>query len=243
MGHMAVPLSYDGLYTLRITPSLVQTNTLLLTASDALGNLIDRPTIDEEDAAPVYSVELQGASSSSATASPSPSPSGQALAAAGGSSAPSVEASSTAISSLHLLDPLSDAKLATAFSVTPNKLRHVQLHNPPLLAVLKNKSLLSFEWAFHYEDSRFAWGRSRDTVSLSTRDTGYTCKMARKPDPDVTVAVYKPAKKGNLLQILDYNLNRFTFEDRKATPVATPVATPTDGRIQLSRRPYTGAGC
>lgn len=100
---------------------------------------------------------------------------------------------------LHVVDPVTQTKLSTVSSSAPNKLRHVQLHNPETIVEFKNKTLLSFEWKFEWEDMRFAWNRSRDT--LSTRDSGYTLKLGRKPDPDIAVAQYKLHKRGNLIQM------------------------------------------
>jgi len=175
---MAVPLSYDGLYTLRIVPSLVQKNTLLLHPTDSVGNMLKRPTIDEQDDDPVYSVELQSADS------PASEPG---AAAAVSSTPPPTTIDVNAISAIHLLDPLSDTVLSTSTSLTPNKFRQVQLHNPSLAVELKNKSFFSYEWVFRFEDATLSWGRSRDT--LSTTNTGYSCKISRKPDPDIEVAV------------------------------------------------------
>ena len=118
--------------------------------SDAVGNLLSRPEIDEPDAPPLYSVQLISDSGS-----------------------------------LDLLDPLSASVLTSTTSLAANKLRQITLHNPTQTVELKNKSLISYSWVFDWEGSRYVWNRSRDTIS--TRDSGYTCKLDRKPDPDVDV--------------------------------------------------------
>jgi hypothetical protein len=89
----------------------------------------------------------------------------------------------SAAQTLNVVDPLSGSSLVTVESVVPNKLRSIKLHNPEAVIELKNKTLLSFDWSFKWQDMKFSWNRSRD--ALSTRDDGYTLKVSRKPDPDI----------------------------------------------------------
>ena len=142
----------NAVYTLKAAASLVNKDTLDLLPTDAVGNLLARPEIDDPDAPPAYSIDHSESSR------------------------------------LSIVDPLSASELSTVTALTHNKLRLVQLHNPDANIEFKNRSLLSFEWEFYWqEDMRFSWSRSRD--SLSTRETGFVCKLARKPDPDVSVLV------------------------------------------------------
>lgn len=160
---------YDGLFTLKCCTSIVPGHGLLdLREADSVGTLLHRPEIDAEDPEPLYSLSIDGSSTSSPSTS---SPSGE----------------EPSLPTLYLIDPLSKSPLASVATLSPNKLRLVTLHNPTSHIELKNKSLLSYEWSFVYQDCKFIWNRSRD--SLSTRDSGYTCKLVRKPDPDVAVAV------------------------------------------------------
>lgn len=79
---------------------------------------------------------------------------------------------------MHLIDPLSGGILATTTSLSPNKLRLITLLNPTTRIELKNKSLISYEWRFHWADDwKFAWHRSRD--SLSTSSSGYTLRWVK----------------------------------------------------------------
>jgi hypothetical protein len=89
--------------------------------------------------------------------------------------------------SIQIIDALSSSLLSSTTSVSVNKLRTLTLYAPTLCVDFKNKSLISFGWLFQWEGMRFIWGRSRDT--LSTSNTGYTLKLDRRPDPDITVAV------------------------------------------------------
>lgn len=136
-------VTYDGLYTLRCTPSnnlTEQETTTELFESDGVGNPLTRPEIDEPDAAPAYLVKMDLDSQA-----------------------------------MHLIDPLSDSILSTTTTLSTNKLRLITLHNPTLRIEMKNKSLISYEWAWRWgEDWRLIWNRNRD--SLSTRDSGFTLR-------------------------------------------------------------------
>lgn len=87
---------------------------------------------------------------------------------------------------LSLIDPLSGGILSSTTTTSANRTRMVQLHNPEATIELRNKTLISFEWSFRWEDVRYSWHRDRE--SISTRNSGYTCRMSRKPDPDVNIA-------------------------------------------------------
>lgn len=147
----APPTTYEALYTLKGTASLVNKDNLDLLPTDSIGNLLQRPEIDDADAPPAYSVDY------------------------------------SELGRLSILDPLSSSALSTVTSLSPNRLRLVQLHNPDAAIELKNKSLIGFEWTFEWQDMRFAWSRIRE--SLSTRETGFMCKISRKPDPDIACVV------------------------------------------------------
>lgn len=90
--------------------------------------------------------------------------------------------------SIQVIDSLSSSLLSSTLSVSNNKLRLITLHNPTSRLELRNKSLISFSWIFDWQDMRFSWGRSRDT--LSTSNSGYTLKLDRgSDDPDVAIAM------------------------------------------------------
>jgi hypothetical protein len=112
--------------------------------------------------------------------------------------------------SIQLVDPLSQAIFAAATSPSPtSKSKTIELYNPPAVVELRYTGTISFKWGFKWEDHDFEWRREE-------------CFMIRKPDPPVLVAVTKepPGKlKTALVQILDYNLNRFDIDDRKGLEI------------------------
>lgn len=146
--------TYDGLYTLRAAPSLVERETVDLFPCDSAGQPLHRPEIEEADPPAAYALSMHHEK-------------------------PGI---------MSLVDPLSGSILCSTITISQNRMRCMQLHNPSANVELKNKTLMSFEWAFRWEDMRFAWQRDRETIS--TRNSGYMCKLSRKPDPDIVVASY-----------------------------------------------------
>jgi len=116
---------------------------------------------------------------------------------------------------VELYDPISESLLITATSPSvTSKFRTLELCNPTTVVELKYTGTLSFRWGFKWEQHEFEWKREE-------------CFMVRKPDPPVLVAVTKePAGriKTTVVQILDYNLNRFDIEDRKGLEIVILTA-------------------
>lgn len=84
------------------------------------------------------------------------------------------------------------------------------LHNPDTLIELKNTAKIGFEWCFEYEGETYRW--SRDNAFQKD----LSCKMLRKPDPSIAIALYSNRDKTtHSLSILDYNVERTNVKDRK----------------------------
>lgn len=97
------------------------------------------------------------------------------------------------------------------------KQRTLNLYNPSLELAFEMSGSLTFEWSFSFEDYRFRW--RRETFSGSD----YICSIERKPDPSVEVCVARHPSKGGkegIIQLLDYNLERFRIQDLKGLEIA-----------------------
>lgn len=116
---------------------------------------------------------------------------------------------------IEVYDSLSESLLASVSAPSPtSKHKTLQLHNPDSIVELKSTGVLTFKWAFRWEDHDFEWKREE-------------CFMVRKPDPAVLVAQTKepPGKlQTRNVQILDYNINRFDFNDRKGLEITILTA-------------------
>lgn len=116
---------------------------------------------------------------------------------------------------IEVYDPLSQSLLITASAPSAtSKTKVLQLHNPSAAVELKYTGRISFRWGFKWEEHEFEWKREE-------------CFMIRKPDPPVLVALTRePAGriKTTVVQILDYNLNRFDIEDRKGLEIVMLTA-------------------
>ncbi|KAL7009691.1 hypothetical protein EMMF5_000599 [Cystobasidiomycetes sp. EMM_F5] len=135
--------TYDGLYTLRAAPSLVERETVDLFPCDSAGQPLHRPEIEEADPPAAYALSMHHEK-------------------------PGI---------MSLVDPLSGSILCSTITISQNRMRCMQLHNPSANVELKNKTLMSFEWAFRWEDMRFAWQRDRETIS--TRNSGLDYNLDR----------------------------------------------------------------
>lgn len=99
-----------------------------------------------------------------------------------------------------------------------SKLRTVELLNPSQspIEIITGRGL-SWERSFLWEAHRWSW--SKDVVSVTSRERGYTLSLVNSPDPNWPVLVYRPAngKKEACIQMLDYNLGRLDvpLKDRR----------------------------
>ncbi|KAJ3755677.1 hypothetical protein EV360DRAFT_49332 [Lentinula raphanica] len=101
---------------------------------------------------------------------------------------------------------------ATAPSVT-SKVKIIELQNPSVPVELKAFGTFSVKWGFQWKDHQFEWKKEEE------------CYIIRKPDPPVLVAIATRKEiasatsarfqQSAMIQILDYNLNRFDIDDRK----------------------------
>ncbi|KAM5544437.1 hypothetical protein V8D89_002097 [Ganoderma adspersum] len=116
---------------------------------------------------------------------------------------------------IEIYDSLSESLLASVSAPSAtSKHKTVQLHNPDSIVELKSTGVLTFKWSFKWEEHDFEWKREE-------------CFMVRKPDPAVLVAQTKepPGKlQTRNVQILDYNINRFDFNDRKGLEITILTA-------------------
>ncbi|KAH8832783.1 hypothetical protein DL96DRAFT_1583341 [Flagelloscypha sp. PMI_526] len=120
--------------------------------------------------------------------------------------------------SMEFYDFNSESLLATATAPSQSsKTKTIELQNPTVPVELKYTGTLSFKWGFKWEDHDFEWRREE-------------CYMLRKPDPAVLVAITKEPSgklKTSVIQLLDYNLNRFDIDDRKGLEVVMLTALMT----------------
>ncbi|KDQ13076.1 hypothetical protein BOTBODRAFT_133991 [Botryobasidium botryosum FD-172 SS1] len=108
-----------------------------------------------------------------------------------------------------LYDPHSESLLATVSATAPtSKQKTIELHNPSAAIQFSFTGKISFKWIFEWEDHTFEWRREE-------------CYIQRKPDPPVLVAVTREDKKAKtaVVQLLDYNIHRFSIQDRKGLEV------------------------
>ncbi|KAH8086423.1 hypothetical protein HD553DRAFT_217070 [Filobasidium floriforme] len=116
-----------------------------------------------------------------------------------------------------LYDAYTNAKLASvSASSLKAKSRKLELHSPDIQLPFGFSGTLSFEWTFTFEGHKFRWNRP------TFHSSDYVCSLDRKPDPSVQLCLGRePAKgKDGIIQLLDYNLERFEFEDKKGLEIA-----------------------
>ncbi|WWC86372.1 uncharacterized protein L201_001248 [Kwoniella dendrophila CBS 6074] len=105
-------------------------------------------------------------------------------------------------------DVLSGAKLASmGFELEKAKKRRLQLHGPDEDIPFEYTGRINFEWTFEFEGNRYRWTRE-----VYGKD--YICSIDRKPDPRVEICLARDStsKGPGRIQILHYNIDRFTAE-------------------------------
>ncbi|KAJ9120081.1 hypothetical protein QFC22_002979 [Naganishia vaughanmartiniae] len=107
-----------------------------------------------------------------------------------------------------LVDAYTGVRLASCSSSQPShkaKSRRLELHNPDMA--------IPFE---------FSGGLRQLKWTRPTFGSDYVCSIDRKPDPSVQVCIARPPSKGKdgVIQLLDYNLARFDFQDLKGLELA-----------------------
>lgn len=152
--------------------------------------------------------------------------------------------------SISLLDPSTHATLSTTTSPSPtSKSKTIELFNPPAVIELRYTGTLSFRWKFTWGDHNFEWRREECFLVQGKKEAAVLVAVTKEPVGKI---------KTSLVQILDYNLNRFDIEDRKGfeitllmslltfqdyneQPATTVTSPPTTAVISTSSVPHLPA--
>ncbi|ODN91992.1 hypothetical protein L198_05664 [Cryptococcus wingfieldii CBS 7118] len=120
-----------------------------------------------------------------------------------------------------LYDIVTGARLASAgYVVEKAKSRRLQLHGPDETIPFHFIGKINFEWTFVFQGNKYSWRRE-----LYGKD--YICTLNRKPDPSVEICLAREAYKRNpaRLQILHYNIDRFTSDIKDVRGLETLLVT------------------
>ena len=114
-----------------------------------------------------------------------------------------------------LADGLVDVILAsvTAESLTAES-KSVRLYDPDSSVALRRRApSIYHDWRFAWDGQTYQW---RKELRLAA-SASYSCTALRTSDPDIAIAMYRPASRNSpaVIQVLDYNVDRMETRDRR----------------------------